>query len=173
MYLQRTKILISILISRQFYLQCSANRRWKLTAICRLLLSRCLSIFDWIFAFLHFFRVFVRKFNAITRVLAIRTTQNAINHRQRSERTVALTYRGMVLDSRDSTFHDAQLAHPICPIQHSDRIRANQCPAPLYCCRLSSDLCALNQSVRKKKEKSNWKQWKRTRNREIVMSQKW
>lgn len=56
------------------------------------------------------------------------------------------TYPDMVQRNMHSIFHGVRLAHLTHPIQHWDRIHSSQCPIPLYCCHLSSDLCALNQS---------------------------
>lgn len=55
-------------------------------------------------------------------------------------------YPDTVHCSMDSIFHVFQLEHLEYPIQLMDRILASRYPTQLYCCRLSSDLCALNQS---------------------------
>lgn len=53
----------------------------------------------------------------------------------------------------DNIFHGVRLAHPKCPIPHSDKIHVDRCPTRL-CYRFPlSDLYASNQSEKQQRKK--------------------
>lgn len=91
-------------------------------------------------------------------IMHIVASNNIWKRKTESER---FTYPDMVQRNMDNIFHVFRLAHLKCPIRHLDRILSNRCRAQPYCCRLSSDLCALNQSNGPEQSNEQWQwQWR-------------